>query len=124
MPDAEVVDGHAHAEVLEVEEDLRGQVGILHGGALGDLDLQEVRIEAGAIDGVADHGDDVRLLELAGGDIDGDSHPRPRGVPRLTLAAGFFDGPLTDGEDQARIFGDADELHGTEDVLSTAVPAD
>src|SRR5207253_531606 len=74
MSHAEIIDRDAHSEILEIEKNLGGQVRILHGGALGDLDFQETRIEARTLNGVADHGDDVRLLELTRGDVDRDSH--------------------------------------------------
>src|SRR5207249_4524468 len=62
--------------------------------------------------------------ELTGGNIHRHPHPRPRAAPYLSLAAGLLDGPFADRQDQPRVFGNADELRGTEDVLPAAVPAD
>src|SRR6266545_5645003 len=56
-------------------------------------------------------------------DVHRDFNRRAFAVPLLSLTAGLLDGPLADRQDQSRVFGDANELGGTHDVLSAAVPA-
>ena len=47
VPGAEVVHGDAHAEFLEVLQHLVGMGAVVEEQALGDLDLQPVRLQAG-----------------------------------------------------------------------------
>src|SRR5207245_11305126 len=70
VPDAEVVDGDADAGTPQLRELLEGEVGVLHGHALGDLQLQSMRIESGETQRRVDALDQRLLSELPGGEID------------------------------------------------------
>ena len=75
---AEIVDREPHAERLELAEALQVDLGVVHDRALGQLDHQVARVEARDVERVAHVGDQVRVLQVAAGDVDRD----PQAVAR------------------------------------------
>src|SRR5262245_34212100 len=67
---AEVVDGDLHARVLEPAQRARRALGIAHQKRLGELELDERRVDARAAEDVTHGRLEVLLLELAGREID------------------------------------------------------
>ena len=68
---AEVVDGEAHAERLQVEQRLDRRLDVVHQHALGDLEDRAARVEAGLGAGrPRTVSIEVGLAELAGRDVD------------------------------------------------------
>ena len=61
---AEVVDGQAHAHLVQLLERLHGLVGVVHQHALGQLELEQRRREAAVAQRLLDHHDQLLLAEL------------------------------------------------------------
>src|SRR4026209_1457613 len=67
---AEIVDGEPHAQCLECPKPLQVNFRVVHDRDLGKLDHQFARVEAGDAEGVAHVSDQIRVLEMASGDVD------------------------------------------------------
>src|SRR5574341_1852808 len=105
----EVVDGDPHPQSLELAQYLDGVLGVLHGQALGDLQLQKPRIELGFPEGLVDVAHEVRILELPGGEVDRDrQRASEAGLPDLDLKAG---GPEDPGGEPRDDTGQLSPLH-------------
>src|SRR6185437_5443246 len=61
---AEVIDRHQHAHAAQLLEDRRRLLRIGHHRALGELDLEEPRLEPGALQGTAHHLEQIAPPEL------------------------------------------------------------
>ena len=70
---AEIVDREPHAQRLELAEALEVDLGVVHDRALGQLDHQVAGLEARDLERVAHVGDQVRVLQMAAGDVDRDA---------------------------------------------------
>src|SRR5439155_25902455 len=84
---AEVVDGNAHAQRLQLAQRLDGRLRVLHGVALRDLQLEQARRQAGVGEGVGDVTDEPGLLELPGREVHGDAEARLALLPEPGLGA-------------------------------------
>ena len=100
---------------------------LLDQDALGDLQPQVDRVEAGAGEDLGDRRRQVAVGDLAGGEVDGDVERALVGallVPLEDLAAGALLDPAADRLDQAAVLGDRDELAGVEQAALGVLPAD
>ena len=94
--------------------------------ALGHLEPQVDRVEAGAGEDLAHRLRQVAVRHLAGREVDGDVEWALVGaqvVPAERLAAGRLLHPAADRLDQAAVLGDRDELAGVEQAALGVVPA-
>ena len=122
---AEVVDGDAHAEPLEPFERRDGVVHVVDERALGHLEAEPGRIEAGQVEHVGHHLDQLGIGELARRQVDrhldvpitGQRRPRHRVGHRLA------EHPPPDRDDQPRLLGDRDEAVRHDHVVARTVPA-
>ena len=118
---AEVVEDEADAELVQRLQ--RGDRGrrLLDQDALGDLQPQVDRVDAGAGDDLVDRGRQVAVGDLAGGEVDGDVERAGVGaqlVPFEDLAPGALLDPAADRLDQAAVLGDRDEVGGVEQAAA------
>ena len=100
---------------------------LLDQDALGDLQAQVDRVEAGAGDHLGDVGGEVAVGDLAGGEVDGDVERAGVGaqlVPFEDLAGGAVLDPAADRLDQATVLGDRDEVTRIEQAAAAVAPAD
>jgi hypothetical protein len=123
----EVVDGQVDAEGPEAAEAL--QHGLLVGGedALGDLQHQLVRVQAGGVEGAGHILEQVGLLELADRQLDAQERMGLEREAALPVAGGLAGGvqhPAADGHDQAGVLGQGDELARHDQAPLGVVPAD
>ena len=94
--------------------------------ALGDLQHQLARVEAGGVQGPARLGQ-VGLLELAHRQVDAEERVGLEGEAALPVAGGLAGGvqdPAADGHDQAGVLGHGDELARHDQAPLGVVPAD
>ena len=120
----EVVDGDPYADGAERRQHLDGEDGVLHGRALGDLDLEVARVEAGLLEDAADARRQAALLELQRRQVDGEAQVGlAGGVPGHRLLAGAAQRPLADRHDQARLFRHRDEGVGRHQAAARVLPA-
>ena len=109
---AEIVDGDAGTERLQVaERALRGGE-VIHQRALGELDDQTFGVDLAVHDDVLDTAHEVGVAELAGGHVDRD---RRRGgpvhrLPPAQVLAGAIEHPRTEVDDEPTGLRDRDEL--------------
>ena len=106
-----------HAELVQRLQRGDRRRRLLDQDALGDLQPQVDRVEAGAGEDLGDRGGQVAVRDLAGGEVDGDVEGAGVGaqlVPLEHLAAGALLDPAPDRLDQAAVLGDRDELAGVE----------
>src|ERR1700722_1741483 len=120
---AEVVDRHEHAHGAQFLEDGDRLFRVAHDHALGQLDFEETRLEAGVVQGTADDLDDVALTELRCRQI----HRNPQGrqsveLPGARLAAALAHPPGADAADQTAFLGDGYELRRRDRAALRMVP--
>ena len=120
MAGAEVVEGDANAQLAKLGQGGDGPLGVAHGRALGDLQLQQARIETALLERTGHDRAEVGLLKLAGRKV----HCHPPSRPRARLPAGLAQHPLPDGHDHSRLFGDADEHGRRHDAVTGTLPAE
>src|SRR5215813_9246458 len=123
----EVIDGEPHAQVLELAQ--LGESGrrVLHHHALRDLELEAAGVETAQVDGVRHLRHQVRVLELLGGEVhahDEGGIPRILDLPGASLTARLGEHPLSDGHDEPRLLGQADEGIGLQEAALLVLPAD
>ena len=110
VPGPEVVDADVDAEALDRSQAVQRGGGGAHQRGLGQLQAQRLGRDAGG-ERVRDHGREVRVLELAGGDVDRDRQRRQAlGVPGREIAHGGAQHPGAERADQPRLLGHRDEL--------------
>jgi hypothetical protein len=81
---AEVIDRQSHAEGLDAMETLEVGSGVIHGGALGQLDHPVVRLEPGFEQRLRDILYQLAVLQVTAGDVDRQAQPGAachRGAP-------------------------------------------
>ena len=110
---AEVVNAQLDAQLVQLLEGGDREVGVLHHHGLGDLQLQRARVEVRPLQGFLNPGREVTARELFAGEVDAQRKPPVGGglpLPLARLAAGLFEHPLPEGDDEARLLGDGDEF--------------
>ena len=117
---AEVVDGEAHAERLQVLEGAEVELGVLEHHALGDLEHERVGGPVAAGEHVAHEVGEGRCGELAGGDVDREQEVAPVvGVgPRRRLTHRGLEHPGAERHDEPGALGPGDDLVGTDEPAS------
>jgi hypothetical protein len=124
---AEVVDGQAHADRLEGVQPVEHPRVVAHQDGLADLELQATRVEPGLTHDGGDFLGERLPLELARREIDADDERGDPGGLRLPgprLAARLAQDPPAHGQDQARLFRQADEVGGEQLAAPAVIPAD
>src|SRR5580700_1132473 len=97
---------------------------MIHQHAFGEFEFQEAGWQASFREYGADRSEKVFVAELHGGNVDGDGHSRKSGVlPSASLRAGLAHHPAANGKNEARIFGDGNELGGEEKTFILLTPA-
>src|SRR6266849_8958164 len=95
-----------HTGAAQALEYLESQIDILHGHALGDLELETLRFDPRLLDGRLDSVNQRELAELARGKIHG--HPEI-GEAEVPEGAGLMKGgaqhPIADQHDESALFG-------------------
>ena len=120
---AEVVDGDAQARVAERAQDARRVLGVVHQLALGDLELDQRRIDPRAIDDGADAHVEVELAELPRRQVHRDRQQLgPRGLPGAQVRARLAQHPFADRHDQSALLEDRDEVRRRDDAAGRVVP--
>ena len=110
---AEVVDRDPHAGVVQLAQRAEAGVAVRHGGALGDLDGQAMRVERRAAHRVQDGRHHVRVRELARAQVHREAEvgrTAVAAVPVAQPAARLADRPRAHLHDQAALLGDRKEL--------------
>src|SRR5207249_703731 len=88
---AEVVDRQAHADRLELSQNVRSLLGIAHQHALGDLQLEQAWIDRALRHDASDRLLEVLLLKLPSGQVHRYRHRwQPKSAPCFELAAGLL----------------------------------
>ncbi len=126
VPGAEVVDRQPYAEGGEPVQRPQRLFRGAHHRALGQLQLQQLRRQSAAGQGV-DHGvHDRRGVGLAGGQVHADHQPGvgKLGVPPLGVPAGLAQHPLAQPDDQAGLLGQPDEPVRADQPQLRVLPAD
>jgi hypothetical protein len=103
----------------------RGRVG--GQGPLGDLQAEPVGVGAGVGQGAGNQVDQVGLGELARREVDVDGRGEgagPVGPPAGRLAAALGEDPGAEGDDQAGLLGEGDELGRQQPAPTRLIPAD
>ena len=124
---AEVVQGQGRASLAQVAQDHRGPVRIAHDVALGHLQLEGARRQAGVAQDLDDVGNEVRAVDLAGGQVHrhGQLAGRPVGVaPDGELAGGLAHHVGAERAHQAHLFAERQELVGRQQATPGMTPAD
>src|SRR5579872_3984389 len=122
---SEIVDGHAHADVLQLLELVDDLVAVVRQQALGHLEHER----AGRQSGVAKHGGHAAgegwIVQLPGGDvhIQVERTLRELAPPGRTLGAGRAQDPVAERDDQAGLFRQLDEMAGSQAPAGRMRPA-
>jgi len=107
----EVINGKVHSRAFEFLKDGGCRFGILHKDALGKLEVEIARLQAGFSEDGANVFEESLGAEFAGRHIDGNSLERQaRILPFARLFTGRAQHPSADGKNEATIFGDGHEL--------------
>src|SRR3954471_10106250 len=118
------VDAHSHRpELGHVARDLRV---LFHQQRLGHFQPQGARREARLAQHFRHVGEQAGALELAGAEVHAHlqrGQPRPA-LPLLQLPASLAQHPRADGDDQARLLGERDEVHGRNHSALRMLPAE
>src|SRR5215208_4020329 len=124
---AEVVDRDVDAEGGQALEGGGGRGRVGGEGPLGDLEAEPVGVGPGVGQGAGDQVDQVGLGELAWRQVD--VHGRGEGAgavgpPAGRLAAALGEDPGAEGDDQAGLLGEGDELGRQQLAPARLIPAD
>src|SRR5882672_3446267 len=121
---AEIVDRQADAHLVQLIQQLRGFLRVLHDCVLGEFDLELLRLDAVAGEGGRYALDQARAAELERGKIDGDRHDvELPALPFGDLAAGFVQHPFADQVDDVRFFGKRNETVRIQQSVVDVIPA-
>src|SRR6266540_6026451 len=120
---AEIVHRETQTEILQVPERRDRKLGVLHGIGFRDLEVERRWRKIRLLQGFGDLEDQVSLLELARGKVDGDRDGITALSPGAGLRAGGPEHPLADGDDQAGDLGDRDEVTGRHQTQFRMLPA-
>ncbi len=120
---AEVVDREPNAERLDRAENLHCPLGVVHDHAFRDLELEQRRIHSRFTQNGLYLAYKPFVVELAHRQVHAHLHGRQAGLlPRDVLLARGAQHPSTDRHDQARLFGERDELHRRHAAELRALP--
>ena len=100
---------------------------VLDEHALGELEAQQARVEAGRLQHFADLLHQVRLQDLPSGDVDGEREARPARPHLLQgphLPAGLGQHPASHHADDAGLLGHGNELLRRHEAPQAMLPAD
>ncbi|MNJ33764.1 hypothetical protein D3C77_284540 [compost metagenome] len=110
--------------MLELVELAVGVFGGFEQQAFGQLQFQQVRRQGFFLEDIGDRGDQVRVGELLGREVDCHLQvAQAFAAQALAHAAGLAGDPFADGDDQAGFFSHADELVRADHALLRVVPA-
>ena len=103
---AKAVEDDPDADPAELFESLGGLRIVAQEQTLGDLEIEQIRRVARALERVDDGGEDVVLLELDRREVDREAARIPAaGGPVRSLLAGLLERPAPEGPDEARLLG-------------------
>src|SRR5579863_60899 len=121
---AEVIHGDLHAELFQLIQHRDELRRIVHDHALGQLELEKMRIEAARLQRFRDGLREILLAELTRRDVHRDDDRRQSGIlPCLVLRAGALEDPFADRHDEAGLFGERDEAPRTDRAALRDAPA-
>ena len=121
---AEIVDGDAQAQALEVGEGLHGAGHVLHQRALGQLQFQTGWRNTAVFENRGDARVQITFGELPGREVDRDLRYTDLGrVPAFQLATGFGQDPVTDLHHQPQFFQHRNEVVWRHQSASRVLPA-
>ena len=121
---AEVVERDLDAERTQRPQVLHRLIEVGDQHALGDLDAEQPRVEAGRGEQAFDAPRQVRLQQLARRQVDRHAQRRQPGtLPGRGLLDGAAQHPVADGDDQAGLFGDRDESIRRDAAQRRVLPA-
>src|SRR5688572_3117979 len=98
---------------MQALDDGGGQFALIHEYGFGDFQGNGGRADAGRAESVPDGVDEAQVLELAHGDVNGDREVLGAGqgiAPLLGLLERLVEDPAANWNDQAAVFGEADEV--------------
>ena len=119
---AEIVEGDRHAERLQLVERAQRDVGVLHRGGLGDLELEQLRRQTGVPERLGDELHQPGVVELARREVHRHLQAMLRADERRP-AAGFAQHPFADLQDEARLLRHLDEFRRADQTAMRVVPA-
>src|SRR6266705_761295 len=121
---AEIVHRDLHARVFQSPQRARSALRIAHQQRLGELELDERRIDARFPQDVPHDGLEILLLELARGEVHRHGQYRePAPLPYLNLRAHFAQHPFAHRHDQARVLQNRNEFPWQDQTLLGMPPA-
>ena len=110
--------------LVQSAHDARGLFRVLHEVALGELELDELRVDARRGHHCADARVEILLPQLARRKIDGDGQrAETRRLPGPDVGAGASDRPLANRHDEPRLLEDRDELVGQDEPALGMAPS-
>ncbi len=122
---AEVVDGDADADLLQLAHGIHRHLDVLHGHRLGNLEFDPGGIAGVLPHDAVDHPGEAELLELWRRDVDPDPHRRQAGVPPVSqVVADAAQNPFADRNDESRLLAQADEVARRDQPPRRMVPPD
>ena len=130
---AEIVHGESDAQGLEPPQGHHGLGGVPHHRALGDLEGQRLGLQPGLPKGLGHLLDQPAVAELPDGEVDEDRRGHLPGLADTPgkpssqdarLVAGLAQYPTPDGDDEARLLREWDELRGGHQATLRVLPPD
>src|SRR4051794_30699475 len=122
---AEVVDGQPYPHVGERVERVTGERVGADDGALGDLELELLRVQPAVGERRADVVDQVLVPELPAGEVDADERASATSPePGERLPAGSPEHAPAEGDDHPRLLRQAHEALGAEEPHARVLPPD
>src|SRR5471032_2162674 len=125
IADTEIVQRKDYATGLERMHLCNDVLHIVHQHALGQFQLEPVRVRARSTDDVQYLGHEIGLAELLRTDIDCDcqvGHVRPHGPQRQLIARGFQH-PVAQRQDHSGLLSEVDEIGGRHNTALGMLPA-
>ncbi len=109
----EVIDGQLDAQLVQLVQNIDGNVHVFHEHAFGHFQLQPFGVKAAFFQCGGGQRDDVRAVELHARNVDGDAERRQAFIlPLFVDFAGGFHDPLANRHDKAGLFGNRNEIRG------------
>ena len=124
---AEIVHEQGDAESAQGAEHLHGRANVGDEAGLGHFETELAAGDAGFEQQGLDVVGQPLAGKLTGGEVDADPQrtmARILAAPLLNLHAGFGESPVADGQDQAVLLGQRDEVHGWNQAALGVRPAD
>src|SRR5215831_19024295 len=123
---AEVIDRQPHAERLDAMKALEVGIGVVHGGAFGQLDHQVVGLEPGFVECPLDILHQLAVLQMTAGDVDRQAQLRTachHRAPGAEIAAGLMQYPASELGDLAALLQHLDEARRHQHARLRMTPA-